>query len=53
MYSVRVSPPSTYEQFWVRTCSLLNQYGFQKSPCNLLWLSQAFYELYRILCVGI
>jgi len=28
--------PSTNEKFWVRTCSLLIQYGFQKSPCNLL-----------------
>jgi len=46
-------PPTANEKFWVRTCSFLIQYGFQKSPCNLLWISQAFYELCSIIYVGI
>ena len=46
-------PPSANETFWVRNCLFLIQYGFQKGPCNLLWLSQAFCELCSVLCVGI
>jgi len=30
MYSLRASPPAANEKFWVRTCSFLIQYGFQK-----------------------
>ena len=53
MYSFRASPPSASENFWVHTCSFFIQYGFQKSPCNLLWLLQAFYELCSILYVRV
>jgi len=53
MYSFKASPPSANKKFWVCTSSFMIPYGFQKSPCNLLWLSQAFCELCSILCVGI